>query len=818
MNFKRRIISAALCFVLLIAFIGNNCISADVAADLNDEGQESAQTDDFRMQEMASGEKIILPEAGSDAGELLVVFREGVTAGEAENILAGAAAPDPGERPEEASVEPESVETEETGVEQENDETTEGVLSTFSAVEEDPDAGPSQLIYSALISGEMTYLKAAEHIASYDEVAYVQPNFLYFEQDDQYVDVGTNDPEMSYGGNWQLAALHVPEAWKVQKTNGAVRVAVMDTGCDLLHEDLSANIDTAYAYQSVNTDTYDLKSGGKTYRFASRTAGPLTTSWGTRGDLGTHGTHVCGIIGAEPDNGVGIAGISYNAKLVPINVFNTATIVESGGSVRVATTKTVTAAYQHLFSLLENGELSDLKVINLSLGGYDAAANDKLLSNAITRAKNEFDIVTVCAGGNNGVNNNYYEDGKIRYSYPADFDSSVSVCALDMDGWRTSPVRSISSDFNDAKDITAPGGVINSTYPMDEYYAQSGTSMAAPCISGILALIFAANPSLSVENAVDILYSTATDITGNANNAFDSEAVCGTGKDIYTGWGLANAEAAVRKAKGLARKPIPVTDLLLSDYDLTMLPDKTVGLTCIVTPWDADDKTVQWTSSNEKIISVDENGVASAHTMGTAQITAEAGGVQAVCNVRVLFRDVTNPNLAAYDAIYWGTDRNYVYGYGKYFDIDANVTRAQAILFLWRAAGRPAPKSQVLKFKDADEIEALAPDYKKAILWGTEKGIIMGFTSGEKKGMFKPNDNCTRGQIMTFFWRYSGKPAAKPGAKTFPDVPSTHLYYDAIMWGSSYKITTGFSADGTFRPGAYCTRGQCVTFIYRMFY
>ena len=113
------------------------------------------------------------------------------------------------------------------------------------------------------------------------------------------------------------------------------------------------------------------------------------------------------------------------------------------------------------------------------------------------------------------------------------------------------------------------------------------------------------------------------------------------------------------------------------------------------------------------------------------------------------------------------------------------------------------------------------PSYKKAILWGNEKGIVMGFTSpGPNQGKFKPNDPCTRGQIVTFLWRYGGKKAAKSGAKTFPDVPKTHKYYKSIMWASSYGITTGFrdgsERHGKFMPDLNCTRGQCGTFLYRM--
>ena len=207
--------------------------------------------------------------------------------------------------------------------------------------------------------------------------------------------------------------------------------------------------------------------------------------------------------------------------------------------------------------------------------------------------------------------------------------------------------------------------------------------------------------------------------------------------------------------------------------------------------------------------------------MGRVTITAKTdeGGYKATCDVRVLFKDVTNKNLAAYDAVYWGADNGVVAGYGSYFDIDAACTRAQFVLFLWRAAGRPEPKSTNLKFKDAEEIKKLAADYTKAIAWGNEKGIVAGFTTGANAGKFCPNDPCTRGQVVLFLWRYKGRPSA--GASlTFADSATIKAmapdYAKAISWAVAKKITTGFS-DNTFRPNANCTRGQCVTFIYRVF-
>ena len=118
----------------------------------------------------------------------------------------------------------------------------------------------------------------------------------------------------------------------------------------------------------------------------------------------------------------------------------------------------------------------------------------------------------------------------------------------------------------------------------------------------------------------------------------------------------------------------------------------------------------------------------------------------------------------------------------------------------------------------AAEIKKLAADYTKAIAWGNEKGIVMGYTSGANKGKFKPNDPCTRGQVVLFLWRYAGKPAVS-GALTFKDADEIGKmaadYSKAILWANAKKITTGYS-DNTFRPNRNCTRGECVTFLYRM--
>ena len=266
---------------------------------------------------------------------------------------------------------------------------------------------------------------------------------------------------------------------------------------------------------------------------------------------------------------------------------------------------------------------------------------------------------------------------------------------------------------------------------------------------------------------------------------------------------------------------VPVTGISLDRDTITIPAESSEALKVTVTPENATDPSVDFTSSNPKTAIVDENGTVTGVSYGTATITAKTadGGFTAKCTVNVLFRDVTDPTKAAYTAIYELAKEGIVKGYGSYFDINNTCTRAQFILFLWRLAGSPAPSSENLKFSDASEIRKLAPDYAKAIAWGSENGIVAGFTSGVNKGKFKPNDPCTRAQVVMFLWRYKGKPTVSQTSVSFKDEGEIKAlapdYTKAIAWAAAKKITTGYS-DNTFRPNKSCTRGECVTFLYRM--
>ena len=177
------------------------------------------------------------------------------------------------------------------------------------------------------------------------------------------------------------------------------------------------------------------------------------------------------------------------------------------------------------------------------------------------------------------------------------------------------------------------------------------------------------------------------------------------------------------------------------------------------------------------------------------------------------FADVKDPTHPYYKAIYWAAGAGITKGYSNgTFGINKSCTRGEMMMFLWRFAGKPTPKTvSKSPFKDVPKNHA----FYKAILWGAQNGITKGYSDGT----FGVNRNVTRGACMMFLWRLKGQPKPTTVWKSpFKDVPKTHAYYKAILWGAQKKITTGYTSGakkGTFGINENCTRGQIVTFLYR---
>lgn len=191
---------------------------------------------------------------------------------------------------------------------------------------------------------------------------------------------------------------------------------------------------------------------------------------------------------------------------------------------------------------------------------------------------------------------------------------------------------------------------------------------------------------------------------------------------------------------------------------------------------------------------------------GTRQLT---GTVAIKIGQTMNFIDVKTTDYF-YDSVKWAVNKGVTTGTSSTTFSPYNpCKRAEIVTFLWRAAGSPEPTITRNPFKDVNAVTHSS--YYKAILWASQKGIAAGTSTTT----FSPDQVCTRAQIVTFLYRYAGKPSGYY-SNPFKDVGATSeaSYYNAILWASGKGITTG-SSPTTFSPYASCNRAEAVTFLYR---
>lgn len=171
----------------------------------------------------------------------------------------------------------------------------------------------------------------------------------------------------------------------------------------------------------------------------------------------------------------------------------------------------------------------------------------------------------------------------------------------------------------------------------------------------------------------------------------------------------------------------------------------------------------------------------------------------------VFFADVKEDSFY-YDAVLWAVTKGITQGISETaFAPEDSCTRAQIITFLWRAAGEPKAENAENVFTDV----AKGSYYYDAVLWAVEKGI----TAGTTETTFSPDAKVDRAQTVTFMYRMAGEPAPV-ASDAFTDVAPIAYYNNAVNWAVTSGITKGTGV-GTFSPADVCTRGQIVTFMYR---
>ena len=375
-------------------------------------------------------------------------------------------------------------------------------------------------------------LMASKALARRADVALAEPNFI------RHALVTPNDP--LYGLQWHYPLINLPAAWDLTTGSTNVKVAVIDTGVLHGHPDLQGQLAPGFDFISnaaaaldgngIDPDPEDPGDGG----------GVSPSSF--------HGTHVAGTIGAKTQNAYGVAGVAWNVTLVPLRVLG------FGGG----TDFDILQAVRYAAGLANNsGTSNKVDVINLSLGG---TGYSQTAQNVFTQARSA-GVIVVAAAGNNDSS---------QLFYPASYDGVVSVSAVDL-----LKQKAGYSNFGTAVDVAAPGGDISADRNGDGYADgvlstlkdeltgafnfrfYNGTSMAAPHVAGVVALMKSVKPSLTPAEFDTLLASGS--LTTDLGAA---------GRDDFFGNGLIDARKAVEAASASPPSGDPI--LLVSPTGLNL--------------------------------------------------------------------------------------------------------------------------------------------------------------------------------------------------------------------------------------------------------
>ncbi len=243
--------------------------------------------------------------------------------------------------------------------------------------------------------------------------------------------------------------------------------------------------------------------------------------------------------------------------------------------------------------------------------------------------------------------------------------------------------------------------------------------------------------------------------------------------------------------------------------DVTVSPSRpSSGQTVTITVdpdagYELDDLTV--TDARGNVVKVTDNGDGTySFTQPSSKVTIEATFAEIQDEPTLAFVDVPESDYY-YDAVLWAVENGITNGTSATtFSPDANVSRAQMVTFLWRAAGSPEPQSSVNPFTDVSS----SAYYYDAVLWAVENGITNG-TSGTT---FSPESAVSRAQAVTFLWRSASSPAAS--GVSFDDMADEAYYAQAVAWAAQAGITNG-TGGNNFSPDLIVSRAQAVTFLYR---
>lgn len=328
-------------------------------------------------------------------------------------------------------------------------------------------------LFRVTINPGQTVAQAVSYYQGLPGVDYATPDY------EVQLERTPNDP--SYGSLYGLTKISAPLAWDTTTGSSSMIVAVIDTGVDYNHPDLAANMwrnPREIPGNGIDDDGNGFADDIYGWDFANNDNNPM--------DDNGHGTHVAGTIGAVGNNGIGIAGVNWNVKIMALK------FLSANGS----------GALSNAVLALNYAVANGAKVSNNSYGGGGYfAAMDTAIANA--RAAGH---IFVAAAGNETNNND------ARPSYPASYNQNnvISVAATDS----ADRLASFSNYGATSVDLAAPGVGILSTTPNNTYSSFSGTSMASPHVAGAVALVWSANPTLTYSQVISRILTSVDPISG----------------------------------------------------------------------------------------------------------------------------------------------------------------------------------------------------------------------------------------------------------------------------------------------------------------
>ncbi len=355
--------------------------------------------------------------------------------------------------------------------------------------------------------------KAAAGISLGSDIEFAQPNFYY------HLVATPNDPQWGTAGLYGLPKISAPAAWNLTTGSSTVVVANIDTGMRYTHEDLAANMWTnpgEIPGNGVDDDNNGFVDDYYGYDFFSNDPDPL--------DEHGHGTHVGGTIGAVGNNMLGVVGVNWNVRIMAIKIYS-----NTGFG---TTSAMLVNAYNYIRMMKNRG--INVRVTNNSYAGCDEACGYDQATKDALDAMGNAGILNVFAAGNSGWNN----DTAAAAAYPAAY---TSPSILSVASSTSTDARSSFSNYGPiGVDLAAPGsGILSTTRTSDSSYGgSSGTSMAAPHVTGAAALLAAYNPALSTVSLKATLMNSVDPLTGwdatpiktngrlNVFNALQNPTVC----------------------------------------------------------------------------------------------------------------------------------------------------------------------------------------------------------------------------------------------------------------------------------------------------